>query len=357
MKLSDYNYSLPQELIAQMPLLEREKARLLVVKRKEKEIEHRTFLDLLSEISPGDLLVLNDTKVIPARLSGKKETGGKAEILLLHKLHPHHSSPFEGEDRGEGKSIYEALAKPKIRVGATIFFNEKVKAKILEKRDGKYKIEFSYPGKIEKILEEIGKIPLPPYIKRKPLSLDREYYQTVYSRVPSDGRDGAIAAPTAGLHFTDEFLQKVKEKGGNIASVTLDISWSTFKPVREEEIEEHRMGKEYFELSESTAELINKTKKEGKKIIAVGTTSVRVLETTANNGYVKPQKGWTSLYVYPGYKFKITDALLTNFHLPSTTLFLLVSAFAGGELIQKAYQEAIARKYRFASYGDAMLIL
>ena len=342
MKLADYNYSLPKELIAQMPLLKREKARLLVIKRKKNKIEHRNFLDLLSEISPGDLLILNDTKVIPARLSGKKETGGKAEILLLHKLE---------------KNIYEALAKPRIRVGATIFFNEKIEAKILEKRYGKYKIEFSYPGKIEKILEEIGKIPLPPYIKRKPLPLDKKYYQTVYSKIPSDGRDGAIAAPTAGLHFTDEFLEKVKEKGANIASVTLDIGWSTFKPVREEEIEKHRMGKEYFELSESTAELINKTKKDGKRIIAVGTTSVRVLETTAKDGCVKPQKGWTSLYIYPGCKFKIVDVLLTNFHLPSTTLFLLVSAFAGGELIQNAYQEAIARNYRFASYGDAMLIL
>ena len=342
MKLADYNYSLPKELIAQMPLLKREKARLLIIKRKKNKIEHRNFLDLLSEISPGDLLILNDTKVIPARLSGKKETGGKAEILLLHKLE---------------KNIYEALAKPRIRVGATIFFNEKIEAKILEKRYGKYKIEFSYPGKIEKILEEIGKIPLPPYIKRKPLPLDKKYYQTVYSKIPSDGRDGAIAAPTAGLHFTDEFLEKVKEKGVNIASVTLDIGWSTFKPVREEEIEKHRMGKEYFELSESTAELINKTKKDGKRIIAVGTTSVRVLETTAKDGYATPQKGWTSLYIYPGCKFKIVDALLTNFHLPSTTLFLLVSAFAGGELIQNAYQEAIARKYRFASYGDAMLIL
>ena len=342
MKLADYNYSLPKELIAQMPLLKREKARLLIIKRKKNKIEHRNFLDLLSEISPGDLLILNDTKVIPARLSGKKETGGKAEILLLHKLE---------------KNIYEALAKPRIRVGATIFFNEKIEAKILEKRYGKYKIEFSYPGKIEKILEEIGKIPLPPYIKRKPLPLDKKYYQTVYSKIPSDGRDGAIAAPTAGLHFTDEFLEKVKEKGANIASVTLDIGWSTFKPVREEEIEKHRMGKEYFELSESTAELINKTKKDGKRIIAVGTTSVRVLETTAKDGYATPQKGWTSLYIYPGCKFKIVDALLTNFHLPSTTLFLLVSAFAGGKLIQNAYQEAIARKYRFASYGDAMLIL
>ena len=342
MKLADYNYSLPKELIAQMPLLKREEARLLIIRRKKNKIEHRNFLDLLSEISPGDLLILNDTKVIPARLSGKKETGGKAEILLLHKLE---------------KNIYEALAKPRIRVGATIFFDEKIEAKILEKRYGKYKIEFSYPGKIEKILEEIGKIPLPPYIKRKPLPLDKKYYQTVYSKIPSDGRDGAIAAPTAGLHFTDEFLEKVKEKGANIASVTLDIGWSTFKPVREEEIEKHRMGKEYFELSESTAELINKTKKDGKRIIAVGTTSVRVLETTAKDGCVKPQKGWTSLYIYPGCKFKIVDALLTNFHLPSTTLFLLVSAFAGGELIQNAYQEAIARKYRFASYGDAMLIL
>jgi len=342
MKLADYNYSLPKELIAQMPLLKREKARLLIIKRKKNKIEHRNFLDLLSEISPGDLLILNDTKVIPARLSGKKETGGKVEILLLHKLE---------------KNIYEALAKPRIRVGATIFFNEKIEAKILEKRYGKYKIEFSYPGKIEKILEEIGKIPLPPYIKRKPLPLDKKYYQTVYSKIPSDGRDGAIAAPTAGLHFTDEFLEKVKEKGANIASVTLDIGWSTFKPVREEEIEKHRMGKEYFELSESTAELINKTKKDGKRIIAVGTTSVRVLETTAKDGCVKPQKGWTSLYIYPGCKFKIVDVLLTNFHLPSTTLFLLVSAFAGGELIQNAYQEAIARNYRFASYGDAMLIL
>ena len=342
MKLADYNYSLPQELIAQMPLLKREKARLLVVKRKEDKIEHRTFADLLSEISPGDLLVLNDTKVIPARLSGKKETGGKAEILLLHRLK---------------KNTYEALAKPRIRVGSTISFNKEIKVKILEKKDGRYRIEFLYPGKIEKILEEIGRIPLPPYIKRKPLPLDSEYYQTVYSKIPSDGRDGAIAAPTAGLHFTEEFLEKVKEKGANIASVTLDIGWSTFKPVREEEIEKHRIGKEYFELSESTAELINKTKKEGKKIIAVGTTSVRVLETTANDGFVKPKKDWTSLYIYPGYKFKIVDALLTNFHLPSTTLFLLVSAFAGGELIQNAYQEAIARKYRFASYGDAMLIL
>lgn len=320
-----------------MPLLEREKARLLVVKRKEKKIEHRSFRDLFHYLSYGDLLVLNDTRVIPARLSGKKETGGRAEILLLRRLR---------------KNTYEALARPRVKVGATISFNEEIKAKILEKRDGKYRIEFLYPKRIEEILEKIGEIPLPPYIKRKTLPLDREYYQTVYSK-----KNGAIAAPTAGLHFTEEFLQKVKEKG-NLTFVTLNIGWGTFKPIRKEDIEEHRMEKEYFELSSTAAKLINKTKKESKKIIAVGTTAVRVLETAArSNGRVEPEEGWTSLYIYPGYRFKITDSILTNFHLPSTTLFLLVSAFAGKELIQKAYSEAIKRKYRFASYGDAMLIL
>ncbi|MCK4245257.1 MAG: tRNA preQ1(34) S-adenosylmethionine ribosyltransferase-isomerase QueA [Candidatus Omnitrophica bacterium] len=338
MKLSDYNYFLPKDLIAQLPLLERERARLLVIKRKEKEIEHCLFPALLDYLSSGDLLVLNDTKVIPARLRGKKETGGRAELLLLHRLE---------------ENIYEALARPRIKVGSTISFNKGIKAKILEREHGKYRVEFVYPGKIEEILEKIGEIPLPPYIKRKPLPIDMTYYQTVYSK-----RDGAIAAPTAGLHFTEGFLQKVKEKGVNIAFVTLNIGWGTFKPIREENIEKHRMEKEYFELPFPAAKLINKTKKDGKRIIAVGTTSVRVLEATArSNGRVEPKKGWTSLYIYPGYKFKITESILTNFHLPSTTLFLLIAAFAGKELIQRAYQEAIERKYRFASYGDAMLIL
>ncbi len=343
-----------------MPLLKRERARLLVIKRKEKRIEHRIFPALLDYLSSGDLLVLNNTKVIPARLKGKKETGGRAELLVLRRLHPRlisgGSTPLEGvhpPDRGEGKSIYEALARPRIRVGSTIFFNEGIKAKILEKKNGKYKVEFLYPGRIEELLKKIGEIPLPPYIKRKPLPIDMTYYQTVYSK-----RNGAIAAPTAGLHFTEGFLQRVKEKGVSITFVTLNIGWSTFKPIREEDIEKHQMEKEYFELPPGAAKLINKTKKEGKRIIAVGTTSVRVLETTANtDGYVEPRKGWTSLYIYPGYRFKITDSMLTNFHLPSTTLFLLVATFAGKELIQRAYSEAIKGKYRFASYGDAMLIL
>jgi len=329
MKLSDFDYNLPKELIAQYPLKERDAARLLVVKRKENKIEHRTFKDITDYLSKGDLLVLNDTKVLPSRLMGHRLTGGRVDVLLL--------------SRKEGKT-FNALIKPgRVKVGEEIIFNgKKTIAKITARN------ELTFSAKDVDSVYSLGVMPLPPYIKREPEESDNVNYQTVYAK-----KEGAIASPTAGLHFTEELLDKIIFLGIKIAYITLHISYSTFRPVKADDITEHKMGEEYFSIGQPAAGLIEEARKAGKRIFAVGTTSCRALEAYAQAN----MDGYTDLFVYPGYKFKIVDCLLTNFHLPKTTLFMLASAFGTEKLIKKAYQEAIDRKYRFYSYGDAMLVL
>lgn len=341
MEVREFYYFLPEELIAQEPIENRDESRLLVLKRYSGEICHRTFKDIVDYLNPGDCLVLNDTKVIPARLYGVKEdSGGKMEFVLLKNL---------------GQDIWEVLVRPgrRARRGARfVFGNGELKAKIIDKTEsGTRLVEFEYNGNFRELLNEIGIIPLPPYIKRELKNKNR--YQTVYAK-----NEGSVAAPTAGLHFTEELLYKLQDKGINIGYVTLHVGLDTFRPVKVKNIEEHKMHSEYFEVSEDTCGLINHTKEIGKRVIAVGTTSCRVIETIANNdGKVNPGKGWTELFIYPGYKFKVMDGLVTNFHLPESTLLMLVSAFAGKDNIMKAYREAIEKKYRFFSFGDAMLII
>ena len=340
MKVSDFDFYLPEELIAQCPLKERDSSRFMVVDRKTGEIEHKVFHDVIDYLEKGDTLVLNNTRVMPARLIGEKEeTGGKIEFLLLKRI--------EG-DKGE------CLAKPgkKAKVGAMFTFGEgKLKAVVREiGLEGNRVIEFIYNGIFEEILDELGQMPLPPYIHEK--LDDRERYQTVYSK-----EKGSAAAPTAGLHFTEELLEKIREKGVNIAFVTLHVGLGTFRPVKVESIDEHIMHSEYYELDEENAKIINDTKKRGNRVIAVGTTSTRTLETIGNeNGEVRAQSGWTNIFIFPGYKFNIVDALITNFHLPESTLIMLVSALAGKENIMNAYKKAVEEKYRFFSFGDSMFI-
>ncbi len=330
-KLSDFDYTLPKELIAQYPLKERPQARLMVLNRKDSRIEHRIFSDLPQYLKKNDLLILNDTKVLPVRLEGRRVTGGKVEILLLK--------------RKEGL-IFEALLKPaRLKIGESIIFNGgAVSANITARGE----VSFSIPGGSAEDVYKLGKTPLPPYIKREPEDLDRIYYQTVYAK-----EAGSIASPTAGLHFSEELIKRVASLGINIAYLTLHISYSTFKPIEVEDIANHRMEKESFTIPEETKELIAKTRRSAGRIIAVGTTSLRALEVS---GAGTPE-GETDLFIYPGYDLKIADCLLTNFHLPRTTLFLLACAFAGREFIFQAYREAIKEKYRFYSYGDAMLII
>ena len=340
MKVSDFDFYLPEELIAQCPLKERDSSRFMVVDRKTGEIEHKVFHDVIDYLEKGDTLVLNNTRVMPARLIGEKEeTGGKIEFLLLKRI--------EGDK-------WECLAKPgkKAKVGAMFTFGEgKLKAVVREiGLEGNRVIEFIYNGIFEEILDELGQMPLPPYIHEK--LDDRERYQTVYSK-----EKGSAAAPTAGLHFTEELLEKIREKGVNIAFVTLHVGLGTFRPVKVESIDEHIMHSEYYELDEENAKIINDTKKRGNRVIAVGTTSTRTLETIGNeNGEVRAQSGWTNIFIFPGYKFNIVDALITNFHLPESTLIMLVSALAGKENIMNAYKKAVEEKYRFFSFGDAMFI-
>ena len=340
MKVSDFNYNLPKELIAQVPIKNRDQSRLMVLDRKNKTIENKIFKDIIDYLEPGDCLVRNNTKVIPARLYGvKEETGANVEFLLLKRI--------EGD-------IWEVMVKPgkKLMPGARVNFgNGALKAEILEKLDGgNRKVKFEYSGIFNEILNEIGLMPLPPYIHEKLKEKDR--YQTVYAKY-----EGSAAAPTAGLHFTDKLFEKLKEKGVEVANVTLHVGIGTFRPVKVENIEEHDMHSEHFYIKAEDAEKINKAKKEGHRVIAVGTTSCRVLESIADeNGYVKEVEGDTSIFIYPGYKFKCLDALITNFHLPESTLIMLVSALAGKDFIMKAYEEAVKEQYKFFSFGDAMFI-
>lgn len=340
MKVKDFYFDLPEELIAQHPLKEREKSRLMVLGKETGEIKHKTFEDILEYFNEGDTLVLNNTRVLPARLIGEKPgTGGKIEFLLLNRI--------EGDK-------WETLAKPgkkAIPGKEFVFGNGALKARVLEvKEDGNRIIEFSYDGIFEEVLDSLGEMPLPPYITEK--LDDKERYQTVYSK-----ETGSAAAPTAGLHFTKELLQKIEDKGVNIAYLTLHVGLGTFRPVKVDTIEGHHMHSEFYTLSQEAADIINKTKENGKKIIAVGTTSTRTLETIGNeSGRVKAQSGWTDIFIYPGYKFNIVDSLITNFHLPESTLIMLVSAMAGYENTMNAYNTAVAEKYRFFSFGDAMFI-
>ena len=340
MKVSDFNYNLPKELIAQVPIKDRDQSRLMVLDRKNKTIEHKIFKDIIDYLEPGDCLVRNNTKVIPARLYGvKEETGANVEFLLLKRV--------DGD-------IWEVMVKPgkKLMPGVRVEFgNGLLKAEILEKlEDGNRKVKFEYNGIFNEILNEIGLMPLPPYIHEKLKEKDR--YQTVYAKY-----EGSAAAPTAGLHFTDELFEKLKEKGVEVANVTLHVGIGTFRPVKVENIEEHDMHSEHFYIKSEDAEKINKAKREGHRVIAVGTTSCRVLESIADeNGYVKEVEGDTNIFIYPGYKFKCLDALITNFHLPESTLIMLVSALAGKDFIMKAYEEAVKEQYKFFSFGDAMFI-
>ena len=340
MKVSDFNYDLPEELIAQTPIAKRDESRLMVLNRDKQTIEHRIFKDIIEYLKPGDVLVRNNTKVIPARIYGKKETGANVEFLLLNNI--------EGD-------IWESIVRPgnKLHIGTKVIFGDGLlKAEILEiMPGGTRKVKFEYEGIFNEILDKIGLMPLPPYIHEELKEKDR--YQTVYAKY-----NGSAAAPTAGLHFTDELLQKLEEKGIIIANVTLHVGIGTFRPVKEETVEAHKMHSEHFYIKQEDVEKINKAKKEGRRVISVGTTSCRVLESIADeNGFVEQTEEDTSIFIYPGYKFKCIDGLITNFHLPQSTLLMLVSALAGKDFIIKAYNEAVKEKYRFFSFGDAMLII
>ena len=340
MELSEFNYDLPQELIAQVPIKNRDESRLLILDRSTQTLEDKIFRDIIDYLEPGDCLVRNNTKVIPARLYGKKDTGANVEFVLLKNI--------EGD-------IWEAMVRPgnKLHIGAKVIFGDGIlKAEVLDTMPGgTRKVEFKYQGIFNEILDKIGLMPLPPYIHESLKENDR--YQTVYAKY-----EGSAAAPTAGLHFTDELLKKIEEKGVKIANVTLHVGIGTFRPVKEENIEEHDMHSEHFYIKQEDVDKINKTKKNGKKVIAVGTTSCRVLETIADEktGLVKATEGDTNIFIYPGYRFKCLDGLITNFHLPESTLLMLVSALAGREYILKAYNEAVRQEYKFFSFGDAMFI-
>ena len=340
MKTSDFNYELPKELIAQTPLEKRDTSRLMTLDRKTGAWEHHHFYELPDFLEPGDCLILNDSRVLPARLLGQRLPGGGAcEVLLLI-------------DRGE--KTWECLVRPgrHMREGTKLSFgNGELTAEVTEVLpDGNRLVRFDYEGIFLEVLERLGKMPLPPYIKEE--LQDQERYQTVYSKVP-----GSAAAPTAGLHFTPELLDKIRAKGVGIGYVTLHVGLGTFRPVKEEEITEHEMHSEFCILPPETARLINETKAGGHRCICVGTTSCRTLESwAAEDGRMEPKAGWTSIYIYPGYRFKVMDGLVTNFHLPESTLIMLVSAFAGREHVLAAYEEAVREKYRFFSFGDAMFL-
>ena len=340
MELKDFYYDLPEELIAQVPIKNRDESRLLVLDRNSKTIEDRTFKDITNYLKPGDCIVRNNTKVIPARLYGKKDTGANVEFVLLKNI--------EGD-------IWEAIVRPgnKLKPGSKVVFGEGLlNAEILDiLDDGIRKVKFSYNGIFNEILDKIGLMPLPPYIHES--LKDKDRYQTVYAKY-----NGSAAAPTAGLHFTDELLNKIKDMGVEIANVTLHVGIGTFRPVKEKNIEDHHMHTEHFYIKEEDAKKINNAKKNGNRVFAVGTTSCRTLESIADdNGFVKAIEGDTNIYIYPGYNFKCIDGLITNFHLPESTLIMLVSAFADREFVMKAYKHAVDQKYRFFSFGDAMIII
>lgn len=341
MRLSDFDYELPEELIAQNPIDKRDESRLLVYDRSKKTIEHKIFKDIINYLNPGDCLVINNTKVIPARLLGNKEgTGGKMEFVLLERT---------------DKDIWQVLVKPgkRARTGSIFVFGDGLlKAEVLSTTDdGGRLVKFYYDGIFEEILDKVGIMPLPPYINEE--LEDKNRYQTVYAKY-----NGSAAAPTAGLHFTGQLIDQLKDKGIRFANVTLHVGIGTFRPVKVENVLEHKMHEEIYEVKEEDAEIINSTKKSGGRVISVGTTSTRTLESVADkNGFVKPGSGSTDIFIYPGYKFKAIDGLVTNFHLPKSTLLMLVSALAGREEILSVYEEAIMSSYRFFSFGDAMFIL
>ena len=340
MNVSDFDYDLPEELIAQDPLADRSSSRLLVLDKRSGDIHHRVFRDILEELKDGDVLVLNNTRVIPARLYGKKAgTGAVIEVLLLNR---------------KQDNTWEVLVRPgkKAREGAVIEFGDGLlKGEIVGiLEEGNRLIRFTYEGIFEEILDRLGEMPLPPYIRHK--LQDKERYQTVYAKY-----DGSAAAPTAGLHFTKELLEEIKQKGVQVAEVTLHVGLGTFRPVKADTVEAHHMHTEHYIIDEATARTINADKKEGRRVISVGTTSLRTLESAAGeDGLLKAGEGDTDIFIYPGYRFKVIDALITNFHLPKSTLVMLVSALAGRDNIMKAYREAIEQRYRFFSFGDAMFI-
>ncbi|KXO17197.1 tRNA preQ1(34) S-adenosylmethionine ribosyltransferase-isomerase QueA [Peptoniphilus sp. GNH] len=338
LKKEDFYYYLPQELIAQHPVESRENSRMMILDKKTGTIKHEHFYNIKKYLRPGDTLVLNDTRVIPARIYGHRE--GKEEkiefLLLNHK-----------------NDTWECLVKPgkKAKIGEKIIFSDDLKAEVVSiSDDGSRFLNFQYDGVFEEILDKLGEMPLPPYIREK--LEDKERYQTVYSK-----NKGSAAAPTAGLHFTKEILKDLEESGINIAFLTLHVGLGTFRPVKEENVLDHKMHSEYYEISKETCDLINKSKRDGNRIISVGTTSTRVLESVADeNGFLEEKKGWTDIFIYPGYKFKCIDGLITNFHLPESTLIMLVSALTSREIILNAYNEAVKEKYRFFSFGDCMFI-
>ena len=340
MDVKDFYFDLPQELIAQDPLEDRASSRLLVLDRSTGEVEHRKFRDILEYLNPGDCLVINDTKVIPARLIGSKEgTDAKIEVLLLKR---------------KENDIWETLVKPgkKAKPGTVIRFGDGIlKGTVVDVvEEGNRLIQFSYEGIFEEILDQLGQMPLPPYITHQ--LKDKNRYQTVYAK-----HEGSAAAPTAGLHFTKELLQEIKDTGVKIAHVTLHVGLGTFRPVKVENVLDHHMHSEFYVVEESEAEKINSTKREGGRVICVGTTSCRTIESASDeNGVLKAGNGWTDIFIYPGYQFKILDCLITNFHLPESTLVMLVSALAGREHVLAAYEEAVKERYRFFSFGDAMFI-
>ena len=337
--LSDFDYELPEERIAQVPIEPRNASRLMVLNPADKTIEHRHFYDLKEYVEPGDTLIFNDTRVMPARLIGHRDqTGGKVEVFLLRRIDSTH---------------WETLVKPgkKAKPGYKITFSDELSCTVTDHTDfGGRIVEFAYEGIFEEILDKLGETPLPPYIHEK--LEDKERYQTVYNR-----EEGSAAAPTAGLHFTKEQMQELKDMGVNLGFVTLHVGLGTFRPVNVEDIQKHDMHKEFYNVPEETAQLIMETKAAGHRVIAVGTTSIRTLESAADGmGKISAKSGWTQIFIYPGYDFKIVDAIITNFHLPKSTLIMLISAFAGREFVLKAYKTAVEMKYRFFSFGDAMFL-
>ena len=337
MKVTDFDYELPKELIAQHPMEPRDHSRLLVVDKVTGETEHRHFYDLINYLRPDDLLVFNDTRVIPARLHGFKDTGAHVEVFLLTRLN---------------QTDWEVLVRPgkKLQMGAHIQFSEELGCTIVDHTDfGGRVARFEFNGVFEEILDRLGEVPLPPYITEK--LEDKERYQTVYNRDP-----GSAAAPTAGLHFTEELLRKIREKGCEEVFVTLNVGLGTFRPVTEENIEDHPMHREFYSVSQAAADAINRAKAEGRRIVAVGTTAVRTLESAGADGMVKAGSSWTQIYIYPGFQWQMVDALVTNFHLPQSTLLVLVSALSSREVMLRTYAEAVREKYRFFSFGDAMFI-
>ena len=341
MKTSDFYYDLPEELIAQDPLEDRTASKLLVLDRKTGAVKHKIFSDVIDYLNEGDCLVINNTRVIPARLIGEKEgTGGKVEVLLLKR---------------RANDVWETLVKPgkKLKPGAKITFGDgRLRAEVLEVvEEGNRLVKFYYEGIFEEILDSLGEMPLPPYITHK--LEDKEMYQTVYAKF-----DGSAAAPTAGLHFTKELLNKIEEKGIKIASITLHVGLGTFRPVKVDDVNNHHMHTEWYEVNDEAADIINETKRNGGRVICVGTTSCRTIESVADEtGHMTAKTGETDIFIYPGYKFKVMDGLITNFHLPESTLVMLVSAFAGKENVLSAYETAVKEKYRFFSFGDAMILI